>query len=228
MNSGGPKVGFVSLGCPKALVDSERILTQLRTDGYDLSPDYEGADVVGHPGAGRRDEVGDREVGLAITAAQLLAAAIAPTLGTEFLPTMDEGSIVVQPFQLPSVSLPQALETVQRIEAALIELPEVVHVVSRTGRSDISSDPMGVGESDTYVRLRPRSEWTTAGSSPRPRCGPRTRARDVSRRGVPRRRGQVCNLPLRGHVPWSPRRGGTVVVRVGVLVGAGSGSVGAG
>jgi ribosomal protein S12 methylthiotransferase len=41
-----PRVGFVSLGCPKALVDSERILTQLRTDGYTISPDYEGADVV--------------------------------------------------------------------------------------------------------------------------------------------------------------------------------------
>ncbi len=41
-----PKVGFVSLGCPKALVDSERILTQLRTDGYQVSPDYNGADVV--------------------------------------------------------------------------------------------------------------------------------------------------------------------------------------
>ena len=41
-----PRVGFVSLGCPKALVDSERILTQLRTDGYEISPDYEGADVV--------------------------------------------------------------------------------------------------------------------------------------------------------------------------------------
>ena len=41
-----PKVGFVSLGCPKALVDSERILTQLRTDGYRISPDYAGADVV--------------------------------------------------------------------------------------------------------------------------------------------------------------------------------------
>jgi ribosomal protein S12 methylthiotransferase len=41
-----PRVGFVSLGCPKALVDSERILTQLRTDGYQVSPDYEGADVV--------------------------------------------------------------------------------------------------------------------------------------------------------------------------------------
>ena len=41
-----PKVGMVSLGCPKALVDSERILTKLRGDGYALSPDYEGADVV--------------------------------------------------------------------------------------------------------------------------------------------------------------------------------------
>lgn len=41
-----PKVGFVSLGCPKALVDSERILTQLRTEGYQISPSYEGADVV--------------------------------------------------------------------------------------------------------------------------------------------------------------------------------------
>ena len=41
-----PRVGMVSLGCPKALVDSERILTQLRADGYGLSPDYAGADVV--------------------------------------------------------------------------------------------------------------------------------------------------------------------------------------
>ena len=41
-----PKVGFVSLGCPKALVDSERILTQLRTEGYLIVPDYHNADVV--------------------------------------------------------------------------------------------------------------------------------------------------------------------------------------
>lgn len=44
--SSSPKVGFVSLGCPKALVDSERILTQLRTDGYDVVPDYDTADIV--------------------------------------------------------------------------------------------------------------------------------------------------------------------------------------
>src|ERR1700756_5239831 len=41
-----PRVGFVSLGCPKALVDSERIITKLRAEGYDMSPDYAGADVV--------------------------------------------------------------------------------------------------------------------------------------------------------------------------------------
>src|SRR5204862_1964464 len=41
-----PKVGLVSLGCPKALVDSERILTQLRAEGYLISPSYEGADLV--------------------------------------------------------------------------------------------------------------------------------------------------------------------------------------
>ncbi len=100
-------------------------------------------------------------VGVAL-ALLVIATMIVPTLGTEFLPSMDEGSIVVQPFQIPSVSLRQSLETVKTIEAAIMELPEVSSVVSRTGRSDISSDPMGVGESDTYVLLRPRSEWTTA------------------------------------------------------------------
>ena len=44
--SEAPKVGFVSLGCPKALVDSERILTQLRTDGYEVVPSYDSANIV--------------------------------------------------------------------------------------------------------------------------------------------------------------------------------------
>jgi ribosomal protein S12 methylthiotransferase len=46
MSASQPKVGFVSLGCPKALVDSERILTQLRVEGYDIVPSYDDADVV--------------------------------------------------------------------------------------------------------------------------------------------------------------------------------------
>ena len=43
---GGEKVGFISLGCPKALVDSERILTQLRIEGYEITPHFEDAGVV--------------------------------------------------------------------------------------------------------------------------------------------------------------------------------------
>ncbi|MCU0975050.1 MAG: 30S ribosomal protein S12 methylthiotransferase RimO, partial [Steroidobacteraceae bacterium] len=46
MSRANPKVGFVSLGCPKALVDSERILTQLRAEGYDVVPSYDAADLV--------------------------------------------------------------------------------------------------------------------------------------------------------------------------------------
>ncbi len=46
LRDGQPTIGMVSLGCPKALVDSERILTRLRAEGYGVSPDYSGADAV--------------------------------------------------------------------------------------------------------------------------------------------------------------------------------------
>jgi len=158
----------IALGC--ALLLSMTLIPVLASIGLKPAPVFGGgriphpADVVrrmyrphlrwalGHPWV----------VAGAAVVLLVAAAIIVPTLGTEFLPSMDEGSIVVQPFQIPSVSLTQSLDTVARIEAAIMELPEVIHVVSRTGRSDISSDPMGVGESDTYVILRPRSEWTTA------------------------------------------------------------------
>jgi ribosomal protein S12 methylthiotransferase len=46
MTTRTPKIGFISLGCPKATVDSERILTRLRAEGYELAPTYDGADLV--------------------------------------------------------------------------------------------------------------------------------------------------------------------------------------
>src|SRR5688572_6293348 len=58
-----PKVGFVSLGCPKALVDSERILTQLRAEGYEFSPTHEGADVVIVNTCGFLDSARDESLG---------------------------------------------------------------------------------------------------------------------------------------------------------------------
>ena len=90
------------------------------------------------------------------------ALALVPRIGTEFLPTLDEGCVGLQTFRIPSISLPQSLELQGRAERILKRFPEVIDVVSKTGRADIASDPMGVEISDVIVTLKPREEWTTA------------------------------------------------------------------
>jgi cobalt-zinc-cadmium resistance protein CzcA len=87
------------------------------------------------------------------------AMALVPRLGTEFLPELDEGSILVQPTRDPSISLTHSVEVAHAIEAVVRETPEVTTVVSRVGRAEIGSDPMGINQSDVFVMLRPRSEW---------------------------------------------------------------------
>ena len=97
-----------------------------------------------------------------ITAVLALAGALAlvPRIGSEFLPTLDEGCVGLQTFRIPSISLPQSLELQGRAERILKQFPEVIDVVSKTGRADIASDPMGVEISDVIVTLKPREEWT--------------------------------------------------------------------
>lgn len=90
------------------------------------------------------------------------AFALVPRIGTEFIPTLDEGCVGLQTFRIPSISLPQSLDLQGRAERILKKFPEVVDVVSKTGRADIASDPMGVEISDVIVTLKPREEWTTA------------------------------------------------------------------
>ena len=90
------------------------------------------------------------------------AFALVPRIGTEFLPSLDEGSIAVQTFRIPSISLPQSLALQMKAEKILKQFPEVIDVVSKTGRADIASDPMGVEISDVIVTLKPHEEWTTA------------------------------------------------------------------
>lgn len=82
-----------------------------------------------------------------------------PLIGTEFLPSLDEGSIAVQTFRIPSISLPQSLAMQGKAEKILKQFPEVIDVVSKTGRADIASDPMGVEISDVIVTLKPKEEW---------------------------------------------------------------------
>jgi cobalt-zinc-cadmium resistance protein CzcA len=85
-------------------------------------------------------------------------------LGKEFLPPLDEGAIGLQTFRLPSVSLTMSRDMELEVERALMEFPEITTVVSKTGRADIASDPMGLEVSDVIANLRPREEWKTTKS----------------------------------------------------------------
>jgi cobalt-zinc-cadmium resistance protein CzcA len=83
-----------------------------------------------------------------------------PFLGAEFIPRLDEGAIAMQIWRAPSISLEQSNQISGIAERVLKEdYPEVITVVSRTGRPEIATDPMGVEISDTYLILKPREEW---------------------------------------------------------------------
>lgn len=91
-------------------------------------------------------------------------AALFPFLGAEFLPKLDEGAIAINVNRLPSVSLPEAVKMTTALEKVIKEFPEVTTVVSRIGRPEVATDPMGPNMGDTYVFLKPRAEWTSASS----------------------------------------------------------------
>jgi cobalt-zinc-cadmium resistance protein CzcA len=96
-----------------------------------------------------------------LTAVGLLVgvAALVPFIGREFVPSMDEGSIVVNLMRLPSISLTESLKISGDVERVLLEIPDVRSVVSRTGANELGTDPMGMELSDMYVLLKPDSEW---------------------------------------------------------------------
>ncbi|MGE0825894.1 MAG: efflux RND transporter permease subunit [Candidatus Binatia bacterium] len=91
-----------------------------------------------------------------------VSVAVALFMGAEFIPRLDEGAIALQAWRLPSVSLEESVRNTTMIEQTLKRFPEVVTVVSRTGRAEIATDPMGVEISDIYAILKPHDEWQTA------------------------------------------------------------------
>ncbi len=102
---------------------------------------------------------------IAVSLALLVfAGAVGSRLGAEFVPRLDEGALAIQVLRLPSVSLEESVQGATRFEKVLREFPEVTTVVSKTGRAEIATDPMGVELSDCIVMLKPEGEWTTAKS----------------------------------------------------------------
>ena len=97
----------------------------------------------------------------AVAALGLVAAAGAYTqVGKIFMPTMDEGSIIMQTAKLPSVNLDRSVEADLAVQKALLaDIPEIESIVGRVGSDELGLDPMGLNESDMFVVLKPKNEW---------------------------------------------------------------------
>ncbi len=107
----------------------------------------------------------NRAVVLLLAAGALgMAVLMARSLGSEFVPRLSEGAFVVGILRLPGTDLEESLRYNTRIEKALLaEFPdEIDHVWSRCGTAEVATDPMGPEETDMFVTLRPRSQWTKA------------------------------------------------------------------
>ncbi|CAM2010706.1 efflux RND transporter permease subunit [Acanthopleuribacter pedis] len=90
----------------------------------------------------------------------LATFALIPGLGAAFMPRLDEGAIAMQIFRLPSISLEKSNQISTQVEQTLrAQFPEIRTIISRTGRAEIATDPMGVEISDSYVLLHPRKTW---------------------------------------------------------------------
>jgi heavy metal efflux system protein len=81
-------------------------------------------------------------------------------IGTEFMPKLDEGSILMETRKLPGVSLTESVEISKQIESRLRSFPEIADVVIKIGRPDFATEAMGINEGDTYLSLKPMNTWT--------------------------------------------------------------------
>ncbi|MEI6969993.1 MAG: CusA/CzcA family heavy metal efflux RND transporter [bacterium] len=97
-------------------------------------------------------------VALAIFVATL---ALVPLLGTEFLPQLNEGAIAINVVRLPSASLEGSVAVGTAMEQRLRRFPEIETIVTKTGRAEISEDPMGPEQNDLVIMLHPEKEWKT-------------------------------------------------------------------
>ena len=96
---------------------------------------------------------------VAAAALVLVTGVMASRLGTEFLPSLDEGDLLVHALRIPGTSLSTAVEMQHAVEKKLKTYPEVDYVFSKIGTAEIANDPMPPSVADTYVMLKPSSAW---------------------------------------------------------------------
>lgn len=112
---------------------------------------YEGA-----LGTALRHRVAICLAGVAVVVSSLVAGS---RLGSEFLPSLDEGDLLVHALRIPGTSLSTAVAMQQQLERKLLTYPEVSYVFSKIGTSDIATDPMPPNVADTFVMLKARTDW---------------------------------------------------------------------
>ncbi len=89
----------------------------------------------------------------------VLASLQAGRMGTEFVPSLDEGDIALHALRIPGTSMSQAIDMQTALESRLSAFPEVAHVFTKIGTAEVATDPMPPSVADTFVILRPRDEW---------------------------------------------------------------------
>ncbi len=90
----------------------------------------------------------------------LAAGALFSVIGKSFMPTLDEGDIIMQLEKLPSIGLDNAVALDLRVQKALLaKVPEIDSVVARSGADELGLDPMGLNQTDTFLVLKPRDQW---------------------------------------------------------------------
>jgi heavy metal efflux system protein len=95
----------------------------------------------------------------AAMALMLLTGAMATRLGSEFLPSLDEGDLLVHALRIPGTSLTTAIEMQHALEKKFKTYPEIDYIFSKIGTAEIATDPMPPSVADTYVMLKPREDW---------------------------------------------------------------------
>jgi heavy metal efflux system protein len=92
----------------------------------------------------------------------VLAAVSVAFIGTEFMPRLDEGSLLITTRKLPGIGLTESVNLSKVIENVVLKFPEVTGVVTKLGRPDLATEAMGIYEADVYVLLKPKEQWVTA------------------------------------------------------------------
>lgn len=91
--------------------------------------------------------------------AVLLSGFLATRMGTEFIPSLDEGDIAMHALRVPGTALSQAVDMQNTLEDVLKDLPEVDRVFSKIGTGETANDPMPPSVADTFLMIKPRDEW---------------------------------------------------------------------